>query len=247
MKELLRRFAAWCGFFRCPVCGEREGNGRNEICPECLKQFELLPVKGRCPGCGGINDSALAVCSGCMAFPKRPYCDAVAVMAYSGAGRTLIRQMKFSGRPELARPLGCLAVEKLKESGMTFDVIVPIPLHWQRFLLRSYNQTELLGHLIAAETGKPMIRGLKKTRATPHQSRLKKSKRQKFLKNVFAVNDRSFENKTVLLIDDVLTTGATVSTAAKVLLRNGAESVKVLCCARTPLKVKMPTQKLENK
>ena len=241
MRELLRRFAAWCGFFRCPVCNERGGNGRNDICPECLTQLELLPVKDRCPGCGGRNDSALAVCPGCMGFPRRPYKDAVAVMEYSGAGRTLIRQMKFCNRPELARPLARLAVEKLLESGMAFDVIVPIPLHWSRLLFRSYNQTELLSSLISSATGKPMVHGLKKVRATPHQSRLKKSKRQQFLKNTFAVRDRAFECKKVLLVDDVITTGATVSTAAKVLLKNGAESVSVLCCARTPLKVKHRT------
>ena len=145
MKEFLRRFAAWCGFFRCPLCEEKGGNGRNEICPECREQLELLPVKGRCRGCGGRIDSVLAVCSNCMAYPERPYCDALAVMEYSGAGRTLIRQMKFGNRPELARPLAMLAAEKLRESGMEFDVIVPVPIHWRRFLERSYNQTELLG------------------------------------------------------------------------------------------------------
>ena len=242
MKELLRRFAAWCGFFRCPLCEEKGGNGRNEICPECREQLELLPVKGRCRGCGGRIDSALAVCSNCMAYPERPYCDALAVMEYSGAGRTLIRQMKFGNRPELARPLAMLAAEKLRESGMEFDVIVPVPIHWRRFLERSYNQTELLGTLLASETGKPMIKALKKTRATPHQSRLKKSKRQKFLKNSFALCDRSIEGKNILLLDDVLTTGATVSTAAKELLKNGANSVKVLCCARTPLKIRMSSR-----
>ena len=239
MKELLRRFAAWCGFFPCPICGSGDGRGRNEVCPECRKQLDLLPVKDRCRGCGGINDSALAVCQGCMAFPPRPYSDALAVMEYSGAGRELIRQMKFKGHPELARPLACLAVEKLKESAIEFDVIVPVPLHWQRLLKRSFNQTELLGKLIAAETGKPLIRGLKKIRSTPHQSLLKKSKRQKFLKNCFATSDLSFQYKNVLLVDDVFTTGATVCTAAKVLLKNGAASVKVLCCARTPLKIRM--------
>lgn len=237
MRELLRAFAAWSGFFRCPVCKQNSGNGRNEICPECRSQLPLLSTADRCRGCGGPNNSALAVCPACMAFPKRPYSDAVAVMEYSGPGRTLIRQMKFSNHPELARPLALLAVEKLRESSMAFDVIVPIPLHWQRFLLRSYNQTELLGAVISAETGKPMIHALKKVLATPHQSGLKKTGRLGNLKRSFAIKDRSFENKKVLLVDDVFTTGTTLSTAAKLLLKNGAEAVVILCCARTPLKV----------
>ena len=90
MKDLLRRFAAWCGFFRCPLCKEKGGNGRNELCPECRSLLELLPAEGRCRGCGGRNDSALAVCSGCITFPARPYSDALAVMEYSGAGRRSI-------------------------------------------------------------------------------------------------------------------------------------------------------------
>ena len=240
MKELLRRIAAWCGFFRCPVCMVNSGNGRNDICPECLEQFVILPVADRCPGCGGKNDSALAVCQACLEFPARPYVDAVAVMEYSGAGRNLIQRMKFSNHPELARPLAALAVKQLAESKMEFDCIVPVPLHWQRLLRRSYNQTELIATVISESTGKPLVKGLKKIRSTPHQSRLKKVERQKNLKNAFALRNPAFAGKHVLLVDDVITTGATVSTAAKVLLAHGALSVKLLCCARTPFKIKAP-------
>lgn len=238
MKELLRRFAAWCGFFRCPICMVNSGNGRNDICPECLQQLTLIPTADRCPGCGGRNDSALAVCQACLEFPARPYVDAVSVMEYSGAGRHLIQQMKFSNHPELARPLASLALEKLAESQMEFDCIVPIPLHWKRLLLRSYNQTELIASVIAEHTGKPLIKGLKKVRHTPHQSRLKKKERQKNLKHSFALRDPAFAGKKVLLVDDVITTGATASVAARVLLAHGALSVRLLCCARTPFKIK---------
>ncbi len=236
MKELLRRFAAWSGFFRCPVCMKHSGNGQNEICPECRKELPLLPVKDRCTGCGGPNHSALAVCPACMEFPQRPYKDALAVMEYTGGGRTLIQKMKFCNHPELTRPLALLALEKLKESQMEFDVIVPVPLHWKRFLVRSYNQTDLLAHLLSRATGKKVVQGLKKIRSTPHQSRLKKSDRQKNLKHSFALRDPAFAGKTVLLIDDVITTGATASAASQILLNNGAKAVKLLCCARTPLK-----------
>ena len=239
MKEFFRRIADWFGLFPCPICRKNSGRGRNEICPECRKQLSFLPTKDRCRSCGGRSDSALAVCSGCMHFPPAPHIDAVAVLEYCGTARTLIRQMKFGNRPELARPLALLAVEKLRESRLEFDVIVPVPLHWQRFLLRSYNQTELLSAVIAAETGKPVIKAVKKILPTPHQSRLKKSQRLKNLKNTFAVKNASFAGKNVLLVDDVITTGATVSAVAKVLMKNGAESVRVLCCARTPLKVKI--------
>lgn len=241
VKELLRRFAAWCGFFRCPLCMKNSGNGRNELCRECREKLVIHPVEGRCPGCGGPNDTVLAVCSDCLKFPLRPYVDAVALMEYSGAGRALIRSMKFRKQPELARPLALLAVEKLEESGMVFDAVVPVPLHWRRRLLRSYNQSELIAAVIAAETGKPLIRGLKKIRETPHQSQLKKEERQKNLKGTFAVDDPSFAGKQLLLVDDVLTTGATAATAAQVLMAHGARAVRLLCCARTPVKARAAT------
>lgn len=236
VKELFRRFAAWCGFFRCPVCMKNGGNGRNEICPECREKLVIHPVKGRCPGCGGPNDTVLAVCSNCLEFPMRPYVDAVALMEYSGAGKALILSMKFRKQPELARPLAHLAVEKLNESGMVFDAVVPVPLHWRRRLRRSYNQSELIAALIAAETGKPLIPGLKKIRETPHQAQLKREERQKNLKGTFAVDDPSFAGKQLLLVDDVLTTGATAGAATQVLMANGAKAVRLLCCARTPMK-----------
>lgn len=166
----------------------------------------------------------------------RAYIDAVAVMEYSGAGREMIRDLKFRNHPELARPLAMLAVEKLHESSLVFDVIVPIPLHWQRKLSRSYNQSELLASIIAGETGKPLVHGLKRIYPTPRQSGLKKELRQKNMKRALAVKNSSFAGKQVLLVDDVLTTGTTLSTAAKVLMDNGAAAVRVLCCARTPLK-----------
>lgn len=237
MKELLRRFAAWSGFLRCPVCMKHSGNGRNEICAQCKEKLPLLPVKSRCHGCGGKNNSALAVCPACLEFPKRPYTDAVAIMEYTGTGRALIQKMKFCNHPELARPLAHLALEKLNESGMEFDVIVPVPLHWRRFLLRSYNQTELLASLISKATNKPVVHGLKKIRSTPHQAHLKKQQRQKNLKRSFAVDDPAFSGLRILLIDDVITTGVTACTAAKILLANGGAEVKLLCCARTPYKV----------
>ncbi|MBQ7696300.1 MAG: ComF family protein [Lentisphaeria bacterium] len=238
VKELFRCFAAWCGFFRCPMCMKNGGNGRNEFCPECREKLVIFPVEGRCPGCGGPNDTVLAVCSSCLEFPLRPYVDAVALMEYSGAGRTLIRSMKFRKQPELARPLALLAVEKLNESGMVFDAVVPVPLHWRRRLVRSYNQSELVAGLIAAETGKPLIWGLKKIRETPHQAQLKRGERLKNLKGTFAVDDPSFAGKQILLVDDVLTTGATAAAATQVLMANGAKAVRLLCCARTPVKAR---------
>ena len=166
----------------------------------------------------------------------RPYIDAVAVMEYTGKGREMIRNLKFRRSPEFARPLAMLAVEKLAESGIYFDVIIPIPLHWQRNLVRSYNQSELIAAIIAAETGKPLLHGLKKILPTRRQAGLQKEQRQRNLKRALAVKDPSFSGKHVLLVDDVLTTGTTLSTAAGILMKNGAASVRVLCCARTPLK-----------
>ena len=105
-------------------------------------------------------------------------------------------------------------------------------------ITRTHSRYELIAALIAAETGKPLIRGLKKIRETPHQAQLKRSERLKNLKGSFAVDDSSFAGKQLLLVDDVLTTGSTASAAAQALMDNGAKAVRLLCCARTPVKAR---------
>lgn len=115
------------------------------------------------------------------------------------------------------------------------DTLIPVPLHWWRFFIRQYNQAGELGKLIAKQKNIPMYtRILKRTRATASQGHKSKILRYQNLENAFTVVDPKniLKNANVLLIDDVLTSGATANACAKVLLQSGASKVEVLTIAR---------------
>jgi ComF family protein len=117
-------------------------------------------------------------------------------------------------------------------------VLVPVPLHRWRLLKRRYNQSALLVQGVAKAVGKPaMVDGLMRVRATPSQGFLKRPEREANVKGAFAVNPArvsAINGKTVLLVDDVFTTGATLNACTDALYKAGAAAVDVLAIARVP-------------
>ncbi len=229
--NILQKIAAQWNIFPCPVCGG-DGDGGNAICPEC-RQY-LRPIAGsRCRGCGGTLDGMFAVCSKCMQEELRPWVCALAAMEYTGLGRDLIHHLKFRNNPELARPLSRLAIPLLRECGEPCDVLVPIPLHYRRMWSRTYNQSRLVAELCASAMGVPCVNALRRVKNTPHQAGLNRKMRLKNIRNAFTVcKSESIAGKNVWLVDDVFTTGTTLTEAAKTLLAAGSGPVRVLVLAR---------------
>lgn len=235
MFESLRKWVSGLNLFPCPVCRSGDGGGRNRFCTECER--EMHPIEGlRCRGCGGELDTALALCSECLAGEARPWIGAAAVYEYRDLTRRLIHRFKFFNHPELARSFGIPAAERMRrEENFRADVVVPVPLHITRYYLRSFNQAALFGGVVAHELGIPLCHALKRTRRTRHQAKLKREARKTNPRGVFAVADPgAIKGKCVLLVDDVFTTGATLASAARTLLDAGAGPVFVLTAARTP-------------
>ncbi|MCZ6607667.1 MAG: phosphoribosyltransferase family protein, partial [Alphaproteobacteria bacterium] len=116
------------------------------------------------------------------------------------------------------------------------DVVAPVPLHWTRLFARRYNQAALLGHAVGRCAGIPVVPdALVRHRRTPSQGRLSPSARHRNLRGAFAVprsRMAAIKGRRVLLVDDVLTTGATASACTRTLLRAGARAVDVLTLAR---------------
>jgi ComF family protein len=190
------------------------------FCVTCRTPFANsapLDASGRCSLCRlGINGFDAAYSFG----------------EYDGALRELIHLFKYGGVAPLANTLGALLSRALPRDAAV-DVIVPMPLHWRRRWRRGFNQSELLARSVGQRTGVPVACAVRRRRATPPQAGLTRAERRDNVIGAFAVRDRgAVSGRRVLLIDDVLTTGATASACASVLKRCGARSVTVLTVAR---------------
>jgi ComF family protein len=182
-------------------------------------------------------------CSDCLAT-RGHYGMARAVGIYQGGLMALVHQLKYQGRLALVPPMGRMLMVTFHQHWWASDVdcVVPIPLHPQRLHRRGFNQTSLLLHAwqkAAAESHKifkPEAGDeiLVRTRRTPPQTGLSRRERRQNMRGAFRVRDRvDITNQRLILLDDVLTTGATVEEAARTLRAAGAAAVDVLTFART--------------
>jgi ComF family protein len=174
-----------------------------------------------------------AICADCAR--DRPSWDrARAVLRYDKHSRHLVLALKHADRTHLARALGGWMRRAGVEVLDGADLVVPVPLHWTRLFARRYNQAGLLAHAIRAAGGPAVAPDwLVRRRRTPSQGRLGAAARARNVRGAFALRPgRSIRGRRIVLIDDVLTTGATVEECARVLRRAGAEFVGVLTLAR---------------
>lgn len=218
----------------CPLCGKMPADGReNFFCKECLEELHFVkqPV---CNSCGGELTGILEMCPDCLHTKgKRPWKKALSLFIMEGKVQEVIYRYKYRNDTSLARPLGMLCAEKLLASDIHADVIAYTPLHWARCLQRGYNQAELLAKEISKHTNIPIEKLLKRRRFTRQQATLGRKERIKNMQNAFcALSREKIRNKKILLIDDVLTTGATLSSATEELLKKGALEVYILVAAR---------------
>ncbi len=220
----------------CPVCGGIPADGTaNMLCAECLRSLPLMR-EPFCPGCGGQLSGFLEMCPDCMnADAGRLWKRAFALFRMEGIGRELIHRFKYQKNPELARMLGHLAAIRLGDliREENFDCIVPTPLHFFRYFQRGYNQAELFAKAAGQELGIPCRNLLWRRKWTHQQAKLDKKQRISNLKGAFSIkNSTNAEKRAILLVDDVMTTGSTLASAAQTLLDGGAEKVCILVLAK---------------
>lgn len=175
----------------------------------------LFPI--RCVGCRRYDEW---LCPTCLDTLQPVYQEPLLQQA--------IIQLKYHGQRGLAVPLGRYLSNHVARD--SYDVVVPVPIHWLRRLKRGYNQTELL----AQQLPKPWLPALKKIKATASQAKLNKQERQYNLAGAFRISERCrrlIQQKRVLLVDDVYSTGSTTATCANVLLAAGAKSCMIAVVA----------------
>jgi ComF family protein len=211
------------------------------VCDTCWKRtLDLRILRPFCPSCGlplpqpGLEGEYLCItCSS-----KTPiYSGARSFGVYVSELSLLVQGLKFHGRRNLVHLLSPLLAAAFHESWdrSEFDCVVPIPLHPQRKRERGFNQAALLAHSLAGLIGIPCCEpALSRTRRTQPQVGLSDPERFRNLKNAFACGSSSLvAQKRVLLVDDVMTTGATAASASEALLAAGALRVSALTVART--------------
>jgi ComF family protein len=159
-----------------------------------------------------------------------------AVARYEGAARDLVHRLKYNDRLELSGPMGRLMAQAGAELLAEADVLVPVPLHRIRLWRRRFNQAMALGQVVSARSGVPCDPFLlARVKRTKPQIGLTRPQRQENLQGALRVPEEAktrLAGLRVVLVDDVLTTGATANAAARALLRGGAKSVDVLAFAR---------------
>jgi ComF family protein len=221
---------------RCLRCGggvDRPG----ALCAACWEQVDFIGPP-MCSCCGFPFELAPAEGTRCGACERRApaYDHARAVMAYDAGSRDLILGFKHADRTEGAPAYAAWMARAAADLLDTVDLIAPVPLHRWRLLRRRYNQAALLANGLAARTGLPSVPDLLiRKRNNPSQGHLSPEGRWRNVRGVFAPHPgrtARLAGKRVLLVDDVLTSGATVEACAKVLRRGGATGVDVVTLAR---------------
>lgn len=225
-----------------------------------IKDIASVVFPAQCHVCGKIirlSDST-GVCTACLASLPRTYywnksynevysrvasipeiTRAASWFFYSPASRhaSLIHDFKYNNYPELARRLGRLMAEEIAPSGFLtgIDYIVPVPIHYIKLWRRTYNQTALIARGISDATGLPVIKNLRATRNHGTQTALSRSERQENVKDIFKFSAKGICRKPViLLLDDVCTTGATLTAAAEAITTEVSDArIVVLALAST--------------
>ncbi len=229
---------------RCGCCGElAESQGR--LCATCWSGLTFI-AKPYCAACGYPfaylqAEEEAALCGVCMQY-KPHYDGHRAMLHFDGLSKKLVHDLKYHDKPLLLPLFGewlARAGAEWLDDKATEIIIIPVPLHFLRLWKRRYNQSALLARSLAKYTEKTvLIDGLVRVKRVPPQAGLSREQRLKNMRGVFAVNPKRSEylhGKTVVLVDDVMTTGATINACAKVLKKSGVAAVYAVTLARTVL------------
>lgn len=228
---------------RCAVSGRPLLGEEGPVSQEVMREVEVAGGD-YCSRCGAPQGRGVGVIRGCIScrdyregFGTR---EVVAVGRYEGALKELCLALKFGGERRLAAPLAAWLAQLLFERGVAekVELVVPMPLHPFRRFSRGYNQAELIAKPLAKALGKPMLDVLRRLRRTERQATLSAAQRKGNVESAFEVRSgqtSGIEGRLVLLVDDVMTTGATLGEAARTLKKAGAKGVFGALAARAAL------------
>ena len=227
-------FPRFCGHCECSLRGDQNPS----FCRDCWSSIQFLkgPV---CPSCGTPFRSSSALlyspthrCGECRRR-KPTFNQAVSATRYEGVLKEAIHRFKYHQQANLAQAFADLILEQVNLE-FKIDYLIPVPLHARRLKERQYNQALLLSDALGKRIQFKVIPdGLERIRETTPQAGLPMGQRRRNVRGAFCVRQPSLiKNQRILLVDDVMTTGATANECAKTLKKAGAKSISVLTIAR---------------
>ncbi len=218
----------------CPCCGG-EGDRQLLFCPGC---YAKLPFNDHaCRHCALPLPPAAPKGSACGRCTRKrpPFHRTLAPLRYEAPVNHLISHLKFNRRLQLLEPLSNLLSSHLQGDGDLPDLVIPVPLHPLRLRERGFNQSLEIARLVA---GKLQLetdwRSAKRIRPTPPQTDLSEKERQRNLRGAFSISG-DLRGRHVALLDDVITTGATLTELSRLLIQHGVDRIDLWALARTPM------------
>jgi competence protein ComFC len=217
-------------------CGGGCGRQGTSLCLSCTSGFIPIEPANACPLCGRWVGKPL-ICGNCIADPPR-FTAGFFGYSFEGAMREALHAFKFQGRKDVGRALMASLDQKIASFSQSIDTIIPLPVTEKRLKERGFNQSYIISEAISRISGKPMdYRTLVKVRETEDQYKLSRQERRKNIKGAFAAiigKENYIRSKTVLLVDDLYTTGNTAWEACKVLQSLKPKEIVYFALARTP-------------
>lgn len=227
----------------CPLCGKKQD--KLQICEECLElKRKIRNEEGQCNRCGSFARHGV-YCPTCYAWPDG-YIKNTAPFLYQDNFEELVRNFKFNYHGYLANPAALAIFKEIcTNEALLIDIadalIIPVPMGPKRKRQKGYNQAELLAIQLAKIMDAEInMKILLRPKDTPHQVGLNRRKRRKNLSQAFMIPGervKEIDKRTILLVDDVITTSTTLQECAKILLNKGAEKVfsVTIAAGRNPL------------
>ena len=218
----------------CSACGkELLAHIRGGMCPECEKTSVKLGTD-ICGKCGRVLANEAEFCDTCIRN-ERAFVRARSCYVYEGAPKKFVYRLKFGVRRYLAAFIAEAMVDRYLDCGFECDCVVAVPLSAKRKRKRGYNQAELIAEELSSRLKLPLIDGaLVKTKENKSQAKLKRREREENVRGVYEVTSpETFKGRRVLVVDDVMTTGATLGEVSRVLYKAKARSVEALTYCST--------------
>jgi ComF family protein len=207
---------------QCAACG-RMVEGGSPLCGPCDDRLHDLRRMPACPKCASPIPDVRGPCGRCNGKGVRPFAAIARLSTFESTTRDLVHAIKYGRKWATLRIVGAMLAEqpRVVEVLANADVLVPVPLHWTKRFHRGFNQSELLARSLAQGRGLPVVRAVGKPRPTPSQTTMQsRVARRRNLRHAFTLIDgRMLHGRRVVIVDDVMTSGATLQTIAKTIRR----------------------------